>query len=75
METLTNPPVSYTALLLIGIGLRLFVSMRRFNRRGWGGLQHFPNYFVALITLFMERIFYLLANGCILWGLVGMLFL
>ncbi|WP_268225344.1 hypothetical protein [Sinomicrobium oceani] len=75
MELLSNPPVSYPVLLLVGIGLRLFVSMRRFNRRGLGGLQHFPNYFAALITLFMERIVYLLANGCILWGLVGMLFL
>ncbi len=75
MELLNNSPVSYTALLLIGIALRVFVSMRRFNRRGLGGLQHFRNYFVALITLFMERVFYLLANGCILWGLVGMLLL
>lgn len=75
MELLSNPPVSHMALLIIGIVLRLFISMRRFNRRGLGGLQHFPNYFVALFTLLMERVFYLLANGCILWGLVGMLFL
>lgn len=75
MELLSNPPVSYPVLLLIGISLRLFVSMRRFNRRGLGGLQHFRNYFTALFILLMERIIYLAANGCILWGLVGMLLL
>lgn len=76
MEPLYNitPPISYTTLLILGAVLRLFVGMRRFNRRGLGGLQHFNNYFIALITLFVEWVLKMIGTGLILWGLLGILF-
>ncbi|WP_418501773.1 hypothetical protein [Flagellimonas sp.] len=60
--------------VIVGVALRLFIGARRFYRRGWGGLQHFRSYLPALVTLLVEGILYLVANGLILWGLVGMIF-
>lgn len=63
--------VNYPALLGAGIAIRLIIEMRRFKRRGVGGLQHFNNYFLGLVTLFAEWIFKWIANGMIVWGLLG----
>jgi len=63
-----------TVHIAIGIGLRLWIGMRRFNRRGIGGLQHFSNYFVGLATLFVEFMIWWTANILIVWGLYRMLF-
>lgn len=63
-----------TVLIAIGIALRLWVGMRRFNRRGIGGLQHFSNYFVGLAALFVEFLIWWTANILIVWGLYRMLF-
>ena len=63
-----------TVLIGIAIGLRLWIGMRRFNRRGIGGLQHFSNYFVGLATLFVEFMIWWTANILIVWGLYRMLF-
>ncbi|WP_448672495.1 hypothetical protein [Sphingobacterium multivorum] len=63
-----------TVLIGIAIGLRLWIGMRRFNRRGIGGLQHFSNYFVGLATLFVEFLIWWAANILIVWGLYRMLF-
>ena len=60
--------------VIVGVALRLFIGARRFYRRGWGGLQHFRSHLPALVTLLVEGILYLVANGLILWGLVGMIF-
>jgi len=65
---------SYTLLFLVGVGLRLFIGMRRFNRRGLGGLQHFKNYFVGLLTLFAEQLLKWIGTALMLWGLWGWIF-
>ncbi len=76
METLIrllqNTP--YPLLFFIGLGIRLIVGMRQFNRRGLGGLQHFDNYFVGLITLSVEWVLKWVALVLMLWGLYGWLF-
>ncbi len=65
---------SYPILFFIGLGIRLIVGMRQFNRRGLGGLQHFSNYFVGLITLSVEWALKWIALILMLWGLIGWLF-
>lgn len=64
------------ACLIAGICLIYLVNRRRFNRRGMGGLQHFRNFEIAVITTFLEWIAknagvillllgaYLLIKGC-----------
>ena len=76
METLINllHNASCTLLFFIGLGIRLFIGMRQFNRRGLGGLQHFNNYFVGLITLSIEWVLKCAASSLMLWGLWGLLF-
>lgn len=76
MDTLNNfiQDPSYCLLLAVGIGLKLFIGMRRFKRRGVGGLQHFTNYFIGLITLALESITNVIAISMILWGVLGLLF-
>lgn len=64
----------YPTVFFVGLAIRLFVGMRQFNRRGLGGLQHFNNYFVGLITLAIEWMLKLLALASMLWGLWGWLF-
>ncbi len=75
METLIKlfQSVPYPAMFFIGLAIRLFVGMRQFNRRGWGGLQHFNNYFTGLVTLFVEWILKWAALVLMLWGLAGWL--
>lgn len=63
--------LSYPAKFFIGLGINLFVGMRRFNRRGPGGLQHYSNYFVGLITTLFEGALRILAVGLMIWGLLG----
>lgn len=65
---------SYPVLFFIGLGIRLIVGMRQFNRRGLGGLQHFGNYFVGLITLSIEWALKWVAFVLMLWGLFGWVF-
>lgn len=72
IEFLKNLP--YPALFFIGLGIRLLVGMRQFNRRGVGGLQHFNNYFVGLITLFTENVLKWIGIALMLWGLLGWIF-
>ena len=64
----------YPIMFLIGLTIKLFVGMRQFNRRGLGGLQHFNNYFVGLITLSIEWVLKWAASSLMLWGLWGLLF-
>lgn len=66
--------MSYPAMIFVGLAIRLFVGMRQFNRRGLGGLQHFNNYFVGLITLAIEWVLKWAAVVLLLWGLWGWLF-
>lgn len=66
--------MSYPTTFFVGLAIRLFVGMRQFNRRGLGGLQHFNNYFVGLITLAIEWVLKWVALVLMLWGLWGWLF-
>ena len=66
--------MSYPTMVFVGLAIRLFVRMRQFNRRGLGGLQHFNNYFVGLITLAIELVLKWSALALLLWGLWGWLF-
>jgi hypothetical protein len=58
-----------STMFFVGLTIRLFVGMRQFNRRGLGGLQHFSNYFIGLITLFIEWILKWVALFMMLWSL------
>lgn len=66
--------MSYPTIVFVGLAIRLFVGMRQFICRGLGGLQHFNNYFVGLITLFIEWLLNGAALALMLWGLWGWLF-
>lgn len=76
METIINllQAMSYPTMFFVGLTIRLFVGMRQFNRRGLGGLQHFNNYFIGLITLAIEWLLKWGALALMLWGLWGWLF-
>lgn len=76
MGTLINllHSIPYSILFFTGLGIKLIVGMRQFNRRGLGGLQHFSNYFVGLVTLFAEWLLQWAAFALIIWGLYGWLF-
>lgn len=69
-----NPQIHGFIGLLAGIVILFLISQRKFNRRGVGGLQHFNNYFVAIITLFIEWLFKWAAYGLIIWGLFKLFF-
>lgn len=60
-------------LLFAGFLLRLNINRRRFNRRSPTGLQHYPNYWNALFTTFMESAIGILAFLMIVAGLVVLL--
>ncbi|OJW81128.1 hypothetical protein DC498_21295 [Terrimonas sp.] len=64
----------YPTMFFVGLAIRLFVGMRQFNRRGLGGLQHFNNYFLGLITLAIEWMLKWAALALMLCGLWGWLF-
>lgn len=76
METIIEllQTMSYVKMFIVGLAIKLFVGMRQFNRRGLGGLQHFNNYFVGLITLAIEWLLKWVALMLMLWGLLGWLF-
>ena len=57
-----------STMFFVGLTIRLFVGMRQFNRRGLGGLQHFSNYFIGLITLFIEWILKWVPLFMMLWS-------
>lgn len=76
METLNNIQQFahfHTLILIAGTALRLLIGMRKFNRRGLGGLQHFSNYFIGLITLMVELMLNCIAYALMVWGLLGLL--
>ncbi|WP_439559038.1 hypothetical protein [Dyadobacter sp.] len=56
-------------LIAIGIGLRLFVSQRRFNRRGYGGAQHYSTYWSALFISTFEGILMIVSALAIVLGI------
>ncbi|MES2267556.1 MAG: hypothetical protein V4520_12400 [Bacteroidota bacterium] len=61
-----------TGMLLTAVGLiiRYHISTRRFNRRGIGGLQQFPNYGRFIFTMTVERVIYFIGTLCLWAGLI-----
>lgn len=60
-------------LLLTGFIIHLIVGKRRFDRRGVGGMQHFRNYWTALIVTFFEWLVSVASKLLILSGLLLLL--
>ena len=60
MKTLINYVCTHPfhlTLIVTGLMIRYLINRRRFNRRGIGGLQHFPSFGVGLLTTLIEWIF------------------
>lgn len=74
MNIIFEPPYSYWLILGLGIILLLIIGNRRFKRRGLGGLQHFRNYYLGLLVLFLETIFSLVGFALIAWAVIMLLF-
>ena len=55
--------------ILLGILILFVIGMRRFNRRGLGGMQHYSNYIIAVITSILEWVLSKVAFLLILIGL------
>lgn len=52
----------YCSLITImGLAVRYYIGKRRFYRRGAGGLQHYSNYWVAIVSTIIEWIGQLIA--------------
>ena len=60
-----------TGMILTAVGLfiRYHIGRRRFNRRGIGGLQHFPTYGRFIFIMAVERVIYFIATIALLAGL------
>lgn len=59
----------YGAILIaLGIGLRLLVGQRRFNRRGYGDSQHYSTYWSALLISTFEGVLMILSASAIVSG-------
>jgi|GEM_PF-537882 len=59
--------------IITGIAIRCVIDRRRFYRRGVGGLQHYPKYWIAIATIFIEWVFQWVANFLILSGFLLLL--
>jgi hypothetical protein len=67
---LTSVMVYGLVLLAAGLGIRLAVGKRRFNRRGLSGAQFYDSYWSAIVTSTLEGISMLISAGCIVSGLL-----
>lgn len=74
IHDINDPKTQGLIVLLAGIVIRYIINVRKFKRRGISGLQHFNNYFTAVITLFSEWLFKWVGNGLFIWGLFRLLF-
>lgn len=68
--SLTSVMMYGFVLLAAGIGIRLVVGKRRFNRRGLGGAQFYDSYWSAILISTIEGLSMLLSAGCIVTGFV-----
>lgn len=66
MEKLTHHTNHLTiyaiVLLIIGLLIRYIIGLRRFNRRGITGLQHFKTYGIGLLTTIIETFINIIAG-------------
>lgn len=64
-----TPVISYgIILLIIGIGARIFVGKRRFNRRGYGGAQLYSSYWSAVLVSTIEGVLMIISALSIVAG-------
>ncbi|MEO6283980.1 MAG: hypothetical protein ABIN80_09290 [Dyadobacter sp.] len=64
-----TPVISYgILLLLIGVGIRIFVGKRRFNRRGYGGAQLYNSYWSAALISTIEGVLMIISALSIVGG-------
>lgn len=69
-----TPVISYgLILLLIGVGIRIFVAKRRFNRRGYGGAQLYTSYWSAILVSTIEGVLMIISALSIVGGVLLML--
>lgn len=62
------------SLLAGGLGLRVWVSRRRFYRRGPGGLQHYSRYRKAVLLSTFEGFIMLLSIPMMILGMLILIF-
>ena len=67
--SITSVMVYGAALFALGIGIRFSVGKRRFNRRGYGGAQHYNNYFSAILSSTLEGIMMIISALAIVSGI------
>jgi hypothetical protein len=66
-----TPVISYgIILLLIGVGTRIFVGRRRFNRRGYGGAQLYTSYWSAVLVSTVEGVLMIISALSIVVGVL-----
>lgn len=68
--SMTSVMVYGLLLFSAGLGIRLLVGRRRFNRRGLGGAQFYDSYWSAIFISALEGLFMLFSAGCIVAGLL-----
>lgn len=68
--TLTSVMIYGFVLLAAGIGIRIVIAKRRFDRRGLGGAQFYNSYWSATLISTFEGVCMLLSAGCIVAGLI-----
>lgn len=68
--TLTSVMIYGFVLLAAGLGIRVVVGKRRFDRRGLGGAQFYNSYWSAALISTFEGVCMLLSAGCIVAGLI-----
>lgn len=55
-------------LLLIGVGIRILVAKRRFNRRGYGGAQLYTSYWSSVLVSTIEGVLMIISALSIVGG-------
>lgn len=70
MKAPTNLIICGGLLIVIGLFIRYQIGRRRFNRRGVGGLQHFPTYNKFMVTVIVESVIYFMGTLCLWAGLI-----
>lgn len=68
--SLTTMSIYGLVLLAAGIALRMAIGKRRFDRRGFAGLQHYSSYWTGLLTTVLESLAAIVSALMILGGAV-----
>ncbi|NIJ52617.1 hypothetical protein [Dyadobacter arcticus] len=68
--SITSVMVYGAILLALGLAFRVFVGKLRFNRRGYGGAQHYNSYFSAILTSTGEGLLMIISALAIVSGII-----